>query len=95
MATPTSVSTGSPDTTRIYQDGIVAGILGALTVALWFLVVDVVRGRPLSTPTVLGQALFGRGAWPGPLESMPPSFEMVAMFTWVHLLAFAVIGVAV
>src|SRR2546425_36290 len=66
-----------------------------LTVALWFLAVDVVQGRPLYTPTVLGTALFGRGAWPGTLESMPPSFEMVAMFTWVHLLAFAVIGVAV
>ena len=95
MATPTTVSTVSPDTTRVYQDGIVAGILGALTVALWFLVVDVARGRPLSTPTVLGTALFGWGAWPGTLESMPPSFEMVAMFTWVHLLAFAVVGVVV
>jgi hypothetical protein len=96
MATPTTtVSTFSPDTTRVYQEGIIAGILGGLTVALWFLVVDVAQGRPLYTPTVLGTALFGRGAWPGTLESMPPSFEMVAMFTGVHLLAFAVIGVAV
>jgi hypothetical protein len=96
MATPTTtVSTFSPDTTRVYQEGIVAGILGGLTVALWFLVVDVAQGRPLYTPTVLGQALFGRGGWPGTLESLPPSFEMVAMFTWVHLLAFTVIGVAV
>ena len=95
MATPTTVSTFSPDTTRVYQEGIIAGILGALTIALWFLVVDVVQGRPFYTPTVLGTALFGRGAWPGTLESMPPSFEMVAMFTWVHLLAFAVIGIAV
>ena len=95
MATPTTVSTFSPDTTRVYQEGIIAGILGAITIALWFLVVDVAQGRPLYTPTVLGTALFGRGAWPGTLEGMPPSFEMVAMFTWVHLLAFAVIGVAV
>src|SRR4029077_13216029 len=95
MATPTTVSTFSPDTTRVYQEGIVGGILGGLTVALWFLVVDFAQGRPLHTPTVLGQALFGRGVWPGTLESMPPSLEMVAMFTWVHLLAFAVIGVVV
>jgi len=94
MATPT-VSTFSPDTTRVYQEGIVAGILGGLAVAVWFLVVDLVQGRPLYTPTVLGTALFGRGAWPGSFENMPPSFEMVAMFTWVHLLAFAVIGVVV
>jgi hypothetical protein len=94
MATPT-VSTFSSDTTRVYQEGIVAGILGGLAVAVWFLVVDLAQGRPLYTPTVLGTALFGRGVWPGPLESMPPSLEMVAMFTWVHLLAFAVIGVVV
>jgi hypothetical protein len=95
MVTPTTVSAFSPDTTRVYQEGIVGGLLGGLAVALWFLVVDVAQGRPLYTPTVLGTALFGRGVWPGTLDSMPPSLEMVAMFTWVHLLAFAVIGVVV
>ena len=101
MATPTTVSGSSQvsaptvDTTRVYQEGLIAGILGALTVALWFLVVDVVHGRPFYTPTVLGTALFGRGAWPATLETVPASFEMVAMFTWVHLLAFAVVGVVV
>jgi hypothetical protein len=99
MATPTTTSSGphisSPPVveSRVYQEGILAGILGALTVAGWFLVVDMMHGRPLYTPTVLGTALFGRGVWPATLESLPPSFEMVAMFTWVHLLAFVVIGV--
>ena len=101
MATPTPASSSSQvstlpvDTTRVYQEGIVAGIVGALTVALWFLVLDVAHGRPFYTPTVLGTALFGRGVWPATLEALPPSFEMVAMFTWVHLLAFAVVGVVV
>lgn len=101
MATPTTVGSTSQvpavpvDTTRIYQEGIIAGIVGALAVALWFLVVDLAHGRPFYTPTVLGTALFGRGVWPATLETVPPSFEMVAMFTWVHLLAFAVIGVIV
>ena len=101
MATSTTVSgssqgSASPlDTTRVYQEGIVAGIVGALTVALWFLVLDAAYGRPFYTPTVLGTALFGRGVWPATLETLPPSFEMVAMFTWVHLLAFAVVGVVV
>jgi hypothetical protein len=98
MATPTTVRS-SPQTssssvdTRIYQEGIVAGVLGALTVALWFLVVDMMHGRPFYTPTVLGQVLFGRGVWPATLETMPPSLDMVLMFSWVHGLAFAVIGV--
>ena len=91
----TRVSTPSLDATRVYQEGIIAGLLGGLTVAVWFLVVDVVQGRPLYTPTVLGTALFGRGAWPATLQSLPPSLEMVAMFTWVHLLSFVVVGVVV
>ncbi len=101
MATPTTagsspqVSASPVDTTRVYQDGIVAGILGALTIALWFLVIDMMHGHPFYTPTVLGTALFGRGVWPATLEALPPSFEMVAMFSWVHLLAFAVVGVIV
>ena len=101
MATPTTVSSStqasaSPvDATRDYQEGIVAGIVGALVVALWFLVLDTAHGRPFYTPTVLGTALFGRGMWPATLDTLPPSFEMVAMFTWVHLLAFAVLGVVV
>ena len=98
MATPTTASSApqissSPVDTRVYQEGFVAGILGALTVAVWFLVVDMIHGRPFYTPTVLGTALFGRGVWPATLETLAPSFEMVAMFTWVHVMAF--VGVAV
>lgn len=100
MATPTTASSSpqisaSTVDTRVYQEGFVAGILGALTVAVWFLIVDAIHGRPFYTPTVLGTALFGRGVWPATLETMPPSFEMVAMFTWVHVLAFVAVGVAV
>jgi hypothetical protein len=99
MATPTTASSSSQISSstvdsRVYQEGIIAGILGALTVAVWFLVVDMMHGRPFYTPTVLGTALFGRGVWPATLETMPASFEMVAMFTWVHLLAFVAVGVA-
>jgi hypothetical protein len=99
MATPTTASgsaqfsTSTVDATRVYQEGIIAGIAGALTVALWFLVLDIAHGRPFYTPTVLGTALFGRGVWPGSLETLPASLAMVAMFTWVHVLAFVVVGV--
>jgi hypothetical protein len=80
------------DPARLYQEGIVAGVLGAATVALWFFVVDLFHGRPLYTPTVLGTALFGRSAGLGDLATLPVSMEMVLMFTWVHGLAFAAIG---
>jgi hypothetical protein len=81
-----------PDAARIYREGIVAGVIGAGTVALWFFIVDLVNGRPLYTPTVLGTALFGRGVGLSSFETLPISMEMVLMFTWVHGLAFAAIG---
>lgn len=84
--------TASHDPARLYQEGIIAGVIGAATVAAWFLVLDALSGRPLWTPTVLGSALFRRGLPPGPLETLPVSLEMVLMFTWVHGLVFAAIG---
>lgn len=77
---------------RIYGEGIVAGLLGAATIAVWFLIVDTINGRPLFTPTVLGTALFRGGAGLDQPESLPISFEMVMMFTWVHCLVFAALG---
>jgi hypothetical protein len=80
-----------PVSTDIYQEGILAGLLGAAVIALWFLILDTAWGRPLYTPSVLGAALFRRelGASPGPV---PISFEMVAAYTWIHGLLFCVIG---
>jgi hypothetical protein len=58
-------------------------------VAIWFLIVDSLAGRPFYTPAVLGTALFGRGAG---LDHVTVSLDLVAMFTWVHGLAFAALG---
>ncbi|MBI1847954.1 MAG: hypothetical protein HYR86_13415 [Candidatus Rokubacteria bacterium] len=76
---------------RVYQEGVIAGLIGAASVAIWFLIVDTLHGRPLYTPTVLGTVLFGRGAV-GSLDTLPVSLDMVLMFTWVHALVFAAIG---
>ena len=80
------------DSAGLYQDGIVAGLLGAASVAVWFLVIDWLAGRPFYTPTVLGTALFRGGAGLGSPETLPVSLEMVLMFTWVHALVFVVVG---
>lgn len=79
------------DVTRLYQEGLIAGLVGAATVALWFLIIDMIQGRPLYTPTVLGAALFGRGAGLPPPDA-GPDLGMVLMFTWVHGLAFVIVG---
>jgi hypothetical protein len=41
---------------------------------------------------VLGTALFRGGAGLDHPETLPASYEMVALFTWVHALVFAAIG---
>src|SRR5204863_254585 len=70
-----------------------AGVVGAAAIALWFLALDGVKGRPFYTPTVLGTALFRGGAGLQSPETLPIDFEMVLSFTWVHVLAFLIIGV--
>src|SRR5881397_485376 len=44
--------------TRILREGFIAGLIGAAAVALWFLIVDVIAGRPFFTPAMLGSAVF-------------------------------------
>jgi hypothetical protein len=77
---------------KLYQEGMIAGIIGAATIALWFLMIDVVNGQPLHTPTVLGTALFKGGEALASPESRTVDLEMVLMFTWVHGLIFIIIG---
>lgn len=81
---------------RVYTEGIIAGLLGAASIAVWFLIVDTINGRPLYTPSVLGTALsnvlFPGAAGPDNAAAGSISVEMVFLFTWVHGLVFAAIG---
>jgi hypothetical protein len=94
--TPTVDAVPDParDTARLYQEGMIAGVIGAAAVALWFLVLDTAAGHPLYTPTVLGTAIFRHSALASP-ETISVSLEMVGMFTWIHVLVFAALGGAV
>ena len=92
MATPAPSESDARATSTIYEEGIVAGLIGAATIAIWFLILDTFKGRPLYTPTVLGTALFRGGVGLTSPESLPVSFDIVLLFTWVHVLVFVVIG---
>src|SRR5438874_1683854 len=94
-ATPTveALSDSPPDTARLYQEGMTAGVIAAATVALWFVLLDGASGHPLYTPTVLGTAIFRRAALATP-ETLSVSLETVGMFTWIHVLIFAALGAA-
>ena len=65
----------------LLQDGLVAGLIGALGVALAHLVADVAAGAPLRTPTVLGQLVLG-----GLVSAdMPPDVATAFWFTCIHI----------
>ena len=76
-----------------WREAAAAGLIGAATIAVWFLALDILRGRPLYTPTVLGTALARRPELASP-ETMPISLGMVVLFTFVHGVVFLAIGAA-
>jgi hypothetical protein len=75
---------------RIVRDGVLAGLLGAGVVALWFLVIDMVVGRPLYTPAALGSAmLYGAAA----ANAVLVSPATVLGYTLYHVAAFVFLGI--
>lgn len=86
------VTAPSSEISNVYREGIVAGILGAATIALWFFILDIFSGQPFYTPSLLGNALFRRDVGLEQLKTPSVSFEMVLLYTWVHGMVFCVIG---
>jgi ABC-type sugar transport system permease subunit len=81
------------DLGALRRQGAVAGILGAALLAAWFLYRDVLRGKPLFTPTVLATALLQGGAGLQAPETLAPSIGLTLLFTVLHTLVFVAIGV--
>ena len=76
-------------------EGAIAGTIGAVTLAVWFLVLDLIQGRPFFTPALLGTA-FLKGVEQLPASGeLQASFDVVMWFTFLHWLVFAIIGCAV
>lgn len=66
-----------------------AGLIGAVTVAVWFLLLDVVIGRPLHIASVLGQVLL--------LGSRAPDLHAlhwgaIELYGFFHFLSFLLVG---
>jgi len=88
--TPTVVSESS-EISGVYVEGLVAGLIGAATIAVWFFILDLYNGRPFYTPNVLGAALSLSGAV-RESATVPMSMEFVIFYSWIHGLVFCVIG---
>ncbi|MGH7655939.1 MAG: hypothetical protein ACREN6_14880 [Gemmatimonadaceae bacterium] len=74
---------------RMWRDGIVAGSLGAVGVAVWFFVVDLIGGHPLLTPELLGRAVLG--VLGHGIENHGTAFFVVG-YSVLHIAAFVVVG---
>ena len=80
----------NPADRSVLREGIVAGLIGAAVVALWFFVFDLLRGRPFLTPTLLGSFVFFGVNTPAGLD---PALGPILGYTVLHGLAFVAFGV--
>lgn len=74
------------------QDGFEAGVIGAVVVAAWFLVIDLVSGQPFRTPSLLGTALT-QGAEVA-IANPAVNVGMVYAYTGIHFALFIAFGIA-
>ena len=67
----------------VLGEGLLAGVIGAAVVALWFFAIDAIHGEMLRTPKLLGSAL---------LRQQTPTAAVLS-YTVVHGIAFVLFGI--
>lgn len=72
---------------HIVREGVAAGLIGALAIATWFFVIDVVSGRMLGTPVMLGSSL--ATLFDLTSVSRPGAF---LLYTVAHFALFLIVG---
>src|SRR5438128_6910741 len=87
---PPRVHPMNPGERSVVREGIVAGLVGAAVVAIWFFVFDLLRGRPFITPTLLGSMVFFGVKTPVGLD---PALGPIVGYTILHGLAFIAFGI--
>src|ERR687895_296185 len=76
----------------LLHDGVIAGLIGAAVIAVWFFIVDAVSGRPFFTPATLGHGLLDvLGKQEKPDDS---TTIHVLAYTVFHFAAFMLVGLA-
>jgi hypothetical protein len=73
----------------IASEGTDVGIIGGLAVAIWFLILDSIAGRPLMTPSLLGQVVLMGDSTP---DTSNIVFGAILLYTAFHFVVFALIG---
>ena len=73
----------------IGAEGTDVGIIGGVAVALWFLILDTIAGRPLPTPGLLGQVVLMGDPTP---DTGHIVFGAILLYTAFHFVVFALLG---
>lgn len=69
-----------------FKRGAVAGLIGAVVVAVWFFLLDLIAGHPFRTPAALGSSLlFGR-------STIDTSAAVIIAYCAFHFVAFVLAG---
>lgn len=72
------------------REGVTAGMIGALVIALWFVGIDAFRGELLGTPVELGNSLLSLFL---PADVAPSQAAAFLAYTMFHFGAFMAVGV--
>jgi len=73
----------------LLHDGIIAGLIGASAIAIWFLIIDTIAGQPFRTPAALGNGLLDVL---GPADATDSKLTFVLVYTIFHFGAFMFLG---
>jgi uncharacterized membrane protein YphA (DoxX/SURF4 family) len=73
----------------LLHDGIIAGLIGATAIAVWFLIIDTIAGQPFRTPASLGNGLVDVLGPKDPTDSVA---AFVLVYTVFHFAAFMLVG---
>ena len=76
---------------RIVIDGAVAGMIGAVVVALWFLIFDTIRGHPFETPALLAATIL-HGTHTAQVHRAIALLTLE--YSLIHFAAFIAFGIA-
>lgn len=80
--------TRPPRDAALRREGVLTGILGAVVVAVFYLIVDLIHGQALMTPSVLGEAFILHV----PVQTNAPDIDAVLAYTLLHLVVFIAFG---
>ena len=78
-----------PRQSSLVRESIIAGALGAVAVAVWFLILDVINGRIFFTPAALGSAFFYQATG---VDQVRINATTVIGYSVIHIVAFMIVG---